>query len=66
MKLSCDEEQVCVLTGPPAQVPKVDTMCTALSLMPTVIGNMVRGFSTHGHLSAAKGSSSTSHALTSD
>ena len=26
----------------------------------------VRSFSTHGHLSAAKGSSSTSHALTSD
>jgi hypothetical protein len=40
-------------------LPKVDTSCTALSLMPTVNGNTVRSFSTHGHQSAAKGSSST-------
>ena len=38
---------------------KVDTNCTALSLMPTVNGNTVRSFSTHGHQSAAKGSSTT-------
>jgi hypothetical protein len=38
---------------------KVDTSCTALSLMPTIIGNTVRSFSTHGHQSAAEGSSST-------
>jgi hypothetical protein len=30
---------------------------TALSLMPTVNGNTVRSFLTHGHQSAAKGSS---------
>ena len=40
-------------------LPKVDTSCTALSLMPTLIVNTVRSFSTHGHQSAAKGSSST-------
>jgi hypothetical protein len=40
-------------------LPKVDTNCTAPSLMPTVNGNTVRSFSTHGHLSAAKGSSTT-------
>jgi hypothetical protein len=40
-------------------LPKVDTICTALSLIPTVIGNTVRIFSTHGHQSAAKGSSTT-------
>jgi hypothetical protein len=34
-------------------LPKVDTNCTAPSLMPTIIGNTVRSFSTHGHLSAA-------------
>jgi hypothetical protein len=36
---------------------KVDTNCTALSLIPTVNGNTVRSFSTHGQQSAAKGSS---------
>jgi hypothetical protein len=40
-------------------LPKVDTNCTAPSLIPTVIGNTVRSFSTHGHQSAAKGSSTT-------
>jgi hypothetical protein len=40
-------------------LPKVDTICTALSLMPTVHVNTVRSFSTHGHQSAAKGSSTT-------
>jgi hypothetical protein len=40
-------------------LPKVDTNCTAPSLIPTVNGNMVRSFSTHGHQSAAKGSSAT-------
>jgi hypothetical protein len=38
-----------------------------LSLIPTVDGNTVRSFSTHGQQPAAKGSSTTvSHALTSD
>jgi hypothetical protein len=37
-------------------LPKVDTSCTALSLIPTVNGNTVRSFSTHGHQSASKGS----------
>jgi hypothetical protein len=36
---------------------KVDTKCTAPSLVPTVNGNKVRSLSTHGHLSAAQGSS---------
>jgi hypothetical protein len=40
-------------------LPKVDTKCTALSMIPTVNGNTVRSFSTHGQLSAAKGSSTT-------
>jgi hypothetical protein len=40
-------------------LPKVDISCTALSLMPTVNGNTVRSFSTHGQQSAAKGSSTT-------
>jgi hypothetical protein len=39
-------------------LPKVDTSCTA-PLIPTVNGNTVRSFSTHGHQSAAKGSSTT-------
>jgi hypothetical protein len=47
-------------------LPKVDTSCTTPSLIPTVNGNTARSFSTHGQLSAAKGSSTTSHALTSD
>jgi hypothetical protein len=38
---------------------KVDTNCTAPSLIPTVNGNTVRSFSTHGQQSAAKGSSTT-------
>jgi hypothetical protein len=40
-------------------LPKVDTICTAPSLIPTVNGNTVRSFSTHGHQSAAKGISTT-------
>jgi hypothetical protein len=40
-------------------LPKVETNCTAPSLKPTVNGNTVRCFSTHGHQSAAKGSSTT-------
>jgi hypothetical protein len=39
--------------------PKVDTNCTAPSLIPTVNVNTVRSFSTHGQRSAAKGSSTT-------
>jgi hypothetical protein len=39
--------------------PKVDTNCTAPSLIPTVNGNTVLSFSTHGQQSAAKGSSTT-------
>jgi hypothetical protein len=38
---------------------KVDTKCTTLSLTPTVNGNTVRSFSTHGQQSAAQGSSTT-------
>jgi hypothetical protein len=38
-------------------LPKVDTNCTTPSLMPTMNGNTVRSFSTHGQQSAAKGSS---------
>jgi hypothetical protein len=37
-------------------LPKVDTNCTAPPLIPTVNGNTVLSFSTHGHQSAAKGS----------
>ena len=45
-------------------LPKVDTKCTAPSLIPTANGNTVRSFSTHGQPSAAKGSSRPrSHAL---
>jgi hypothetical protein len=40
-------------------LPKVDTNCTAPSLIPTVNGNTVRSFSTHGQLPAAQGSSTT-------
>ena len=40
-------------------LPKVDTNCTAPSLIPTVNGNTVPSFSTHGHQSAAKGSPTT-------
>jgi hypothetical protein len=40
-------------------LPKVDTKCTAPSLIPTVNGNAVRSFSTHGQQSAARGSSTT-------
>jgi hypothetical protein len=46
-------------------LPKVDTVYTAPSLIPTVNGNTVRSFSTHGQQSAAKGSSTTL-SLTSD
>jgi hypothetical protein len=46
-------------------LPKVDSNCTKPSLIPTVNGNTVRSFSTHGQQSAAQGSSTTvSHALT--
>ena len=47
-------------------LPKVDTKCTTPSLIPPVNGNTVRSFSTHGQLSAAKGGSTTAHALISD
>jgi hypothetical protein len=40
-------------------LPKVDTKCTTPSLIPTVNGNMVLSFSTHGQQSAAKGSLTT-------
>jgi hypothetical protein len=40
-------------------LPKVDNNCTTPSLIPTVNGNTVRSFSTHGQQSAAKGSSTT-------
>jgi hypothetical protein len=40
-------------------LPKVDTNCTTPSLIPTVTGNTVRSFSTHGQQPAAKGSSTT-------
>jgi hypothetical protein len=40
-------------------LPKVDTKCTTPSLIPTVNGNTVRSFSTHGEQSAVKGSSTT-------
>jgi hypothetical protein len=40
-------------------LPKVDTKCTAPSLIPTANGNTVRSFSTHGQQSAAQGSSTT-------
>jgi hypothetical protein len=50
--------------GPPPHPPhdgatKVDTICTAPSLIPTVNGNTARSFSTHGQHPAAKGSSTT-------
>jgi hypothetical protein len=38
-------------------LPKMDTNCTALSLITRSFnGNMVRNFPTHGQLSAAQGS----------
>jgi hypothetical protein len=40
-------------------LPKVDTNCTAPSLIPTANGYTVSSFSTHGQQSAAKGSSTT-------
>jgi hypothetical protein len=40
-------------------LPKVDTNCTTPSLMPTLNGNSVLSFSTHGQQSAAKGSLTT-------
>jgi hypothetical protein len=40
-------------------LPKVDTNCTAPSLIPTVNGNTVRSFSTHGQQSTSKGSLTT-------
>jgi hypothetical protein len=35
--------------------PKTGTNCTTPSLIPTVTGNTVHSFSTHGQLSAAQG-----------
>ena len=43
----------------PPESLRVNPNCTALSLIPTVDGNTVRSFSTHGQQSAAKGSSTT-------
>jgi hypothetical protein len=40
-------------------LPKLDTKCTTPSLIPTVDGNTVRSFCTHGQLSADQGSSTT-------
>jgi hypothetical protein len=40
-------------------LPMVDTKCTTPSLIPTVNANTVRSFSSHGHQSAANGSSTT-------
>jgi hypothetical protein len=40
-------------------LPKVDTKCTTPSLIPTVNGNTVLSFSTHGQQSAANGSLTT-------
>ena len=45
--------QVRMITPTHLALPKVDTICTASSLIPTVNGNTVRSFSTHGQLSAA-------------
>jgi hypothetical protein len=42
-----------------AHVDESTQNCTAPSLIPTVNGNAVRSFSTHGQQSAAKGSSTT-------
>jgi hypothetical protein len=39
--------------------PKMDTNCTAPSLVPTGTGNTVRNFPTHGQLSAAQGNLSS-------
>ena len=47
---------------PPHEVTtllKVDTYCTAPSLIPTANGNTVRSFPTHGQQSAAQASSTT-------
>jgi hypothetical protein len=52
------EEQVRLHHHPPPSC-KVDTICTAPSLVPTVNGDTVRSFCTHGQQSAAKGSSTT-------
>jgi hypothetical protein len=40
-------------------LPKVDTSCTALSLITSLNGNTVRNFPTRGQLSAAQGSPTT-------
>jgi hypothetical protein len=53
------EQRACASPPEPTTLPKVDTNCTAPSLIPTVNGNTVRSFSTHGHQSAAKGSATT-------
>jgi hypothetical protein len=50
-------------TGSPLKIkalhPRPFPHCTTPSLIPTVNGNTVRSFSTHGQQSAAKGSSTT-------
>ena len=51
------QQRTQLLTPPASTLPKVDTNCTAPSLIPTVNGNTVRSFPTHEHQSAAKGSS---------
>jgi hypothetical protein len=49
----------CSARGEMTALHKVETNCTAPSLIPTVNGNMVRSFSTHGQQSAAQGISTT-------
>ena len=46
-------------TSARAGVTTLDTNCTTPSLIPTVNGNTVPSFATHGQQSAAKGSSTT-------
>jgi hypothetical protein len=41
-------------------LPKMGTKCTTLPRIPTATGNTVRNFSTHGQLSTAQGSPTTS------
>ena len=61
--------QVCSSLPPPLAISlsthhphatKVDTSCTALSLITSLNDNTVRNFPTHGQQSAAKGSSTVS------
>ena len=57
--LMCLSSCISGLVHPPCAAHPLDTNCTAPSLMPTVEGNTVRSFSTHGKQSAAQGSSTT-------